>query len=439
MLELLTEKFSKALGRLKDTRKLTEKQVNDVLREVRSALIEADVDYEVVKSFLKRVRERALKEDLTKSPSPQDSFLLTIYEELVQTLGGQKQDLKKGVVLFVGLQGTGKTTSIGKIANYLKEQGFKVSLSSTDVRRPAAMLQLQKLAEKIGVPYYGFEEGLTAVEIAKRALQKAKEEAVDYLLLDTAGRLHVDEELMEELRQIKEAVKPSEIISVADAMQGQSALESAKTFHELLGLTGVVLTKMDGDARGGVALSVKEALGVGVKFIGVGEKIEDIEPFYPDRIAQRILGLGDIQTLAEKVQKVIPEDEAQALAYKVLKGEFDLEDMLKQIRFIKNMGPLDRLLGMLPGIGAQLKGLKIDESKLKKTEAIILSMTKQERRNPKIINMSRKQRIAKGSGTTISDVNKVLKEYEEMKKMIKRFKNMQGIPQLPRFPFPFKK
>ncbi len=439
MLELLTEKFSKALGRLKDTRKLTEKQVNDVLREVRSALIEADVDYEVVKSFLKRVRERALKEDLTKSPSPQDSFLLTIYEELVQTLGGQKQDLKKGVVLFVGLQGTGKTTSIGKIANYLKEQGFKVSLSSTDVRRPAAMLQLQKLAEKIGVPYYGFEEGLTAVEIAKRALQKAKEEAVDYLLLDTAGRLHVDEELMEELRKIKEAVKPSEIIYVADAMQGQSALESAKTFHELLGLTGVVLTKMDGDARGGVALSVKEALGVGVKFIGVGEKIEDIEPFYPDRIAQRILGLGDIQTLAEKVQKVIPEDEAQALAYKVLKGEFDLEDMLKQIRFIKNMGPLDKLLGMLPGIGAQLKGLKIDESKLKKTEAIILSMTKQERRNPKIINMSRKQRIAKGSGTTISDVNKVLKEYEEMKKMIKRFKNMQGIPQLPRFPFPFKK
>ncbi len=439
MLELLTEKFSKALGRLKDTRKLTEKQVNDVLREVRSALIEADVDYEVVKSFLKRVRERALKEDLTKSPSPQDSFLLTIYEELVQTLGGQKQDLKKGVVLFVGLQGTGKTTSIGKIANYLKEQGFKVSLSSTDVRRPAAMLQLQKLAEKIGVPYYGFEEGLTAVEIAKRALQKAKEEAVDYLLLDTAGRLHIDEELMEELRQIKEAVKPSEIIYVADAMQGQSALESAKTFHELLGLTGVVLTKMDGDARGGVALSVKEALGVGVKFIGVGEKIEDIEPFYPDRIAQRILGLGDIQTLAEKVQKVIPEDEAQALAYKVLKGEFDLEDMLKQIRFIKNMGPLDKLLGMLPGIGAQLKGLKIDESKLKKTEAIILSMTKQERRNPKIINMSRKQRIAKGSGTTISDVNKVLKEYEEMKKMIKRFKNMQGIPQLPRFPFPFKK
>ncbi len=439
MLELLTEKFSKALGRVKDTRKLTEKQVNDVLREVRAALIEADVDYEVVKSFLKKVRERALTEDLTKSPSPQDSFLLTIYEELVNTLGGQRQDIKKGVVLFVGLQGTGKTTTIGKIANYLKEQGFKVALSSTDVRRPAAMLQLQRLAEKIGVPYYGFEEGLIAVEIAKKALQKAKEESVDYLLLDTAGRLHIDEELMEELKQIKDVVKPSEVIYVADAMQGQSALESAKTFHELLGLTGVVLTKMDGDARGGVALSVKEALGVGVKFMGVGEKIEDIEPFYPDRIAQRILGLGDIQTLAEKVQKVIPEDEAQAIAFKVLKGEFDLEDMLKQLRFIKSMGPLDKLLGMLPGIGAQLKGLKIEESKFKKTEAIILSMTKQERRNPKIINMSRKQRIAKGSGTTVSDVNKVLKEYEEMKKMIKRFKNLQGMPQLPKFPFPFKR
>ncbi|RME10255.1 MAG: signal recognition particle protein, partial [Aquificota bacterium] len=363
-----------------------------------------------VKNFLKRVRERTLSEDLTKSPSPQDSFMLTIYEELVQTLGGEKQDLRKGVVLFVGLQGTGKTTSIGKIAHHLKEQGFKVAVSSTDVRRPAAMLQLQRLAEKIGVPYYGFEEGLTAVEIARRALERAKKEGVDYLLLDTAGRLHIDEELMQELKEIREAVGPSEVIYVADAMQGQSALTAARTFHEVVGLTGVVLTKMDGDARGGVALSVKEALGVGVKFMGVGERIEDIEPFYPDRIAQRILGLGDIQTLAEKVQKVIPEDEAQALAFKVLKGEFDLEDMLKQLRFIKNMGPLDKLLGMLPGIGAQLKGLKIEEKKFKKTEAIILSMTKQERRNPKIINMSRKQRIARGSGTTVADVNKLLKQ-----------------------------
>ncbi|MCS7262267.1 MAG: signal recognition particle protein [Aquificaceae bacterium] len=438
MLEFLSEKLGRALGRVKDARKLTEKQVNDTLREVRTALIEADVDYEVVKTFVKRVRERALQEDLRQSPSPQDSFLITIYEELVQTLGGQKEDLKKGVVLLVGLQGTGKTTSVAKLAYYLKEQGLKVAVSSTDIRRPAAMLQLQKLAEKIGVPYYSFEEGLTASEIARRALEMARKEGVDYLLLDTAGRLHIDQELMEELRSLKETVKPSEVLYVADAMQGQSALGAAKTFHEFLGLTGVLLTKMDGDARGGVALSVKEALGVSVKFMGVGERVEDLEPFYPDRVAQRILGLGDIQTLVEKAQKAIPEDEAQTLALKVLKGEFDLEDLLKQIRFIKNMGPLDKLLGMLPGIGSQLKGLKIEEKKFKKTEAIILSMTKQERRNPKIINMSRKQRIAKGSGTTVSEVNRVLKEYEEMKKMIKKLKGMKGVPQLPRFPFPFK-
>ncbi|MFN7065481.1 MAG: signal recognition particle receptor subunit alpha, partial [Aquificaceae bacterium] len=254
MLELLTEKFSKALGRIRDTRKLTEKQVNDILRDIRTALIEADVDYDVVKGFIKRVRERALKEDLSKSPSPQDSLLLTIYEELVSTLGGQKQDLKKGIVLFVGLQGTGKTTSIAKTANYLKIKDLKVAVSSTDIRRPAAMLQLQKLAERIGVPYYGFEEGLSAIEIAKKAVERARGEGVDYLLLDTAGRLHIDEDLMEELKEIKEVMRPSEILYVADAMQGQSALGAAKVFHEILGLTGLVLTKMEGDARGGVWL-----------------------------------------------------------------------------------------------------------------------------------------------------------------------------------------
>ncbi len=437
MLELLTEKLGKAIGRLKDTKKLSEKQVNDILRDIRTALIEADVDYDVIKNFLKRVRERTLQEDLRKSPSPTDSFLITVYEELVNILGKEKEDLKKGVVLFVGLQGTGKTTTIGKLAHYLKNKGFSVALTSTDIRRPAAMLQLQKLAEKIGVPYYSYQEGLGAEEIAKRAKEQAQKEGVDYLLLDTAGRLHIDEELMEELKRVKEIVKPSEVIYVADAMQGQSALEAARAFHQALGLTGVVLTKMDGDARGGVALSVKSSLGVGIKFIGVGEKLEDLEPFYPDRIAQRILGLGDIQSLAEKVHQVIPEDEAQVLAAKALKGEFDLEDMLRYIRFIKSMGPLEKVLSMLPGMGAHLKNIKIDENKFKKTEAIILSMTKQERRNPRIINMSRKQRIARGSGTTISDVNKLLKEYEEMKKFIKQFKNigLRGLPNLPRFPF----
>ncbi len=436
MLELLTERFSKSLSKLRGVRKLTEKQVNDILRDIRTALLEADVDYDVVKSFLKRVRERAINEDIKNKLSPADSVVLTVYEELTSILGGEKADLKKGAVLFVGLQGTGKTTTIGKLANFLKNQSFKVAVSSTDVRRPAAMLQLQRLAEKVGVPYYSFDEA-SPVEIATKALERAKKEGVDYLLIDTAGRLHIDEELMEELKRIKEAVKPSEVIYVADAMQGQEALRVAKAFHESITLTGVILTKMDGDARGGVALSVKEAIGVPIKFVGVGEKLEDIEIFYPDRIAQRILGLGDLQSLIEKAQQVIPEDEAQVLATRIMMGEFDLEDMLKQIRFIKQMGPLEKLLGMIPGIGAQLKNVKIDERKFKKTEAIILSMTKEERKNPRIINMSRKVRIAKGSGTSVGDVNKVLKEYEEMRKIIKSMKGMKGLPTLPKFPFRF--
>lgn len=436
MLELLTEKFSGTLSKLKNARKLTDKVINNALRDIRLALLEADVDYEVTKRFLKRVRERALSQEVKKNLSPAEQVITIVYEELVNILGKEKEDLKKGTVLFVGLQGTGKTTTIGKIANLLKKKGFKVAVSSTDVRRPAAMLQLERLAERIGVPYYSFEGDLSAVRIAERAVQRAKQEGVDYLLLDTAGRLHVDEELMEELKEIKEKVKPSEIIYVADAMQGQTALETAKTFHELLGLTGVVLTKMDGDARGGLALSVRETLGVPIKFIGVGEKVEDIEPFYPDRVAQRILGLGDIQSLVERAQEVIPEDKAQHLSTKVLAGDFDLEDLREMLRMIQNMGPLDKLLSMIPGIGAQMKNIKVDEKQFKKIEAIINSMTPEERRNPRIINMSRKKRIAKGSGTSISEVNKVLKRYEEMRKMMRKMKGMAGMP-MPKFPFKF--
>ncbi|WP_448588156.1 signal recognition particle protein [Thermocrinis sp.] len=437
MLELLTERFNKAFSKVEKGKKLTEKQINDFLREIRSALLESDADYEVVKTFLKRVREEALKEDLTKKTSPFEHLLLTVYEELVKILGESKSDLKKGTVLFVGLQGTGKTTTIGKLAKYLKEQGSKVAVSSTDIRRPAAMLQLQRLAEKIEVPYYQFEEGLSAVEIAKLASSKAKSEGVDYLLLDTAGRLHIDDELMEELKAIKDKVSPSEVLYVADAMQGQEALRVARVFHERVGLTGAILTKMDGDARGGVAFSLREALGIPIKFVGVGEKIEDIELFYPDRVAQRIMGLGDVQSLVEKAQKVIPEDEAQVIATKVMSGEFDFEDMLKQFEFIEQMGPFDKLLSMIPGLGAQLKNIKIDERMIKKKKAIIQSMTKDERRNPRIINMSRKTRIAKGSGTSISDVNKLLKEYEEMKKLMRKMKNMKGPLGIPRLPFKF--
>ncbi len=433
MLELLTERFSNALSRLRNSRKITEKVVNDTLREIRLALLEADVDYEVTKKFLKRVRERALGSEVPRGLSPADFIITSVYEELVSIMGGEREDLRRGTVLFVGLQGTGKTTTIGKLALLLKKQKRDVAITSTDMRRPAAVDQLRKIAEKVGVTFYE-PEGSSPVEMAERSKERAEEDGLDYLLLDTAGRLHIDAELMEEVRRIKEAVNPSEVIYVADAMQGQTALETAKAFHEALNLTGVVLTKMDGDARGGLALSVKEALGVPVKFIGVGEKMEDIEPFYPDRIAQRILGLGDIQTLAEKAQEAIPEDKAQHLSAKVMAGEFDLEDLREMIRMIRSMGPLEKLLAMVPGVGAQLRHIKVDEDQFKKIEAIINSMTPEERRNPRIINMSRKKRIAKGSGTTVSDVNKVLKRYEEMRKIMKKLKGMSGIP-VPRFPF----
>jgi signal recognition particle subunit SRP54 len=433
MLDLLTEKISSALSRLRSARKVTDKVINDTLREIRLALLEADVDYEVTKRFLKRVRERSLGQEVPGNLSPADFVITVVYEELVRILGGEREDIRRGTVLFVGLQGTGKTTTIGKVALMLKKRGSRVAIASTDVRRPAAMLQLQKIAQRVEVPYYQ-PEGSSPVDMALSARRRAQEEGVDYLLLDTAGRLHVDQDLMEELRSLKEALNPSEVIYVADAMQGQTALETARTFHETLGLTGVILTKMDGDARGGLALSVKEALGIPIKFMGVGERMEDLEPFYPDRIAQRILGLGDIQTLAEKAREVIPEDKAQHLSAKVMAGDFDLEDLREMIRMIRNMGPLDKLISMIPGVGSQLKHIKVDETQFKKIEAIINSMTPEERKNPRIINMSRKKRIAKGSGTTVSDVNKVLKRYEEMRKIMRKLKGMSGIP-VPKFPF----
>ncbi|MEN3034220.1 MAG: signal recognition particle protein [Aquificaceae bacterium] len=427
MLENLTRKVSGAFEKLRSFRKVGEKQINDAIRDLRVALIEADVEYGVVKDLLKRLRERALKEQGLNS----DALMMLLYEELLNTLGSESKELKKGILMMVGLQGTGKTTTAAKLALHLKEKGYKLLVCSTDTRRPAAILQLERLCEKIGVEFLKAKEE-DSISIAKRALSESKN--YDFTLLDTAGRLHIDQELMQELESIKNIVKPSEVIYVADAMQGQTGLESAKAFHEKLGLTGLIVTKMDGDARGGIVLSVRASLGVGIKFIGVGEKLEELEPFYPDRIAQRIIGLGDIQSLAERARKAMPEDEAQSLAMKVLKGELDLEDMLKQIRFIKNMGPIEKLVGMLPGVGAQLKDIKVDEKLIKKTEAIILSMTKQERKNPHIINMSRKIRIAKGSGTSVSDVNRVLKDYEKMKKMIRKLKSTPGIGPFPKFP-----
>ncbi|GAB6077720.1 signal recognition particle protein [Hydrogenobaculum acidophilum] len=426
MLELLTEKFSESLERLRGAKKLNEKLVNDTLRDIRSALLEADVDYDVAKDFIKRLRERIFSEEIKTHLSPTDMIIMSVYDELVKTLGGNASPLEEGVVMFVGLQGTGKTTTIGKLANLMKKNGRSVMTVSTDIRRPAAMLQLKRISELAGVEYIEFGADKNPVDIAKEAFEAFKSKKYDYLFLDTAGRLHVDEELMEELRAIKEAVKPSEVIYVADSMQGQEALSVAKTFNEVVGLTGAILTKMDGDTRGGVALSIKDAIGIPIKYIGVGEKIEDIDQFYPDRIAQRILGLGDLQSLIEKAEQVISEDEAQAITYKMMRGEFDLNDLKKNISFMLNMGPLDKVLSMLPGVGSQLKNIKVDQKIFKRIIAMIDSMTPEERANPNIINLSRKQRIAKGSGTTVSDVNKLLKQYQDMKKMIRKLKNQKS-------------
>jgi signal recognition particle subunit SRP54 len=426
MLELLTEKISGSLEKLKGAKKLNEKLVNDTLRDIRAALLEADVDYDVAKDFIKRLRERVFSEEIKTHLSPTDMIIMSVYDELVKTLGGNASPLEEGVAMFVGLQGTGKTTTIGKLANLMKKNGRSVMTVSTDVRRPAAMLQLKRVSELAGVEYLEFSSDKNPVDIAKEAFEAFKSKKYDYLFLDTAGRLHIDNELMEELRAIKEAVKPSEVIYVADSMQGQEALSVAKTFNEVVGLTGAILTKMDGDTRGGVALSIKDAIGIPIKYIGVGEKLEDIDQFYPDRIAQRILGLGDLQSLIEKAEQVISEDEAQAITYKMMRGEFDLNDLKKNISFMMNIGPLDKVLSMLPGVGSQLKNIKIDQKIFKRIIAIIDSMTPEERANPNIINLSRKQRIAKGSGTTVSDVNKLLKQYQDMKKMIRKLKNQKS-------------
>jgi signal recognition particle subunit SRP54 len=426
MLELLTEKISGSLEKLKGAKKLNEKLVNDTLRDIRAALLEADVDYDVAKDFIKRLRERIFSEEIKTHLSPTDMIIMSVYDELVKTLGGNASPLEEGVVMFVGLQGTGKTTTIGKLANLMKKNDRSVMTVSTDVRRPAAMLQLKRVSELAGVEYLEFSPDKNPVDIAKEAFEAFKSKKYDYLFLDTAGRLHIDEELMDELKAIKSAINPSEIIYVADSMQGQEALSVAKTFNETIGLTGAILTKMDGDTRGGVALSIKDAIGIPIKYIGIGEKLEDLDQFYPDRIAQRILGLGDLQTLIEKAEQVIDEDEAQAMTYKMLRGEFDLNDLKKNINFMLNMGPLDKVLSMLPGVGAQLKNVKMDQKIFKRIIAMIDSMTPQERANPNIISLSRKQRIAKGSGTTVSDVNKLLKQYQDMKKTIKKLKNQKS-------------
>jgi len=430
MFELLTEKFSSVVEKLRGVKKIDEKTLDEALKDIRTALLEADVNVNVVREFISDVKQKVLGQELIKGLSAGETIIKLIYDETIKILGGEepptlaKPDNPPAIIMLVGLQGTGKTTTAGKLAKYLKSKGYRVSVASTDVRRPAAAKQLCTLAQSIDIPCFVDEEEKDALKLTEKVIQDAKKQGFSYIILDTAGRLHIDQELMEELKKIKEKVKPAEVLYVADAMQGQDAITTAEEFHKAVGLTGVILTKLDGDAKGGIALSVRKVLGVPIRFIGTGEKIENLEQFYPNRIAQRILGLGDIQTLIEKMQAAIEEDKAKQMAEKIMNAEFTLEDLRDQIRMIRNLGPMEQILKMIPGVGSKIKDLKVDEKQFVKIEAIINSMTPEERVKPHIINGSRKKRIARGSGTTILDVNKVLKQYEEMKKMMKKMKKM---------------
>lgn len=427
MFELLTEKFSSVIEKLKGAKKIDEKTLDEALKDIRTALLDADVNYDIVKQFISDIKQKFLGQEIIKGLTAGETVIKLIYDEVLSILGSETPSLSQAdkppsIIMLVGLQGTGKTTTAGKLAKYLKSKGYKVGVASVDVRRPAAARQLCTLASSINIPCFVDENETDALKLTDKVIEDAKKQGFSYIILDTAGRLHIDQELMEELVKIKERIKPSEVLYVADAMQGQDAINTAQEFHSKVGITGVILTKLDGDAKGGIALSVRKTLGVPIKFIGTGEKIENFEQFYPDRIAQRILGLGDIQTLIEKMQAAIDEDKAKQMAEKVMNAEFTLEDLRDQIKMIRSLGPIEQLLKMIPGVGAKIKDLKVDEKQFVKIEAIINSMTPEERRKPHIINGSRKKRIARGSGTTILDVNKVLKQYEEMKKMMKKIK-----------------
>lgn len=437
MFDNLGSRFNEVFKKIKGHGTLTEENIQGALKDVRLSLLEADVNYKVVKDFVNRVKEKALGEDTLKGINPGQQFVKLVHDELVELLGGTNARLTKAVrnptvIMLAGLQGAGKTTFAAKLAKYLKKQNEKPYLVAADVYRPAAMKQLMVLGESIGVPVFTIEESKDAVKICGEGLEAAKESNATYVILDTAGRLHIDEELMNEVAEIKKLARPQEILLVVDSMTGQDAVNVAEKFNSILNIDGVVLTKLDGDTRGGAALSIKAVVGKPIKFVGVGEKLDDIELFHPDRLVSRILGMGDIVSLVERAQDTIDEDEAKRLEEKIKKQSFDLEDFLKQLQQIKKMGSITKLLQMIPGVG-QLGDLAPAEKEMKKIEAIIQSMTKQERRKPEIIDASRKKRISKGSGTSIPEVNKLLKQFEQMKKMMKMFSG-GGMPSMKGFP-----
>ncbi|MBQ7592034.1 MAG: signal recognition particle protein [Clostridia bacterium] len=447
MFQSLTDKLSAAFRKFRGKGKLTEADVRSGMREIKLALLEADVSFRVVKEFINRVSERAVGSEVLESLLPAQQIVKIVNEELTEIMGSSQSKLTVSpspptVIMMCGLQGAGKTTHAAKLAAMYKKQGKRPMLAACDVYRPAAVKQLEVLGEQIGVPVFSMGTGVSPVEIAKRSLEAAKDSFCDMLFIDTAGRLHIDEALMEELRQIKAVTDPDEILLTVDAMIGQDAVNVAEKFNELLDITGVILTKLDGDTRGGAALSVRYITGKPIKFIGTGEKIENIEPFYPDRMASRILGMGDILTLIEKAEQAYDEKQAAELERKVREASFTLDDYLEQFGQLKNMGDLDQLLGLMPGIDrSALKGAHVDEKAVARTEAIIKSMTPAERARPDILNYSRKQRVAKGSGTSIQEVNRLLKQFEQTQKLMKQLgSGGRGFGKnkkrgMPRFPF----
>jgi signal recognition particle subunit SRP54 len=432
--EGLASRLQNVFGKLKSRGKLTEEDVGEALREVRLALLEADVNFKVVKDFIARIKERAIGQEVMKSFTPGMVVVDIVNKELTALMGGSQSKLIRSnrpptVILMAGLQGAGKTTSSGKLAKYLQKQNHRPLLVAADIYRPAAIKQLQVLGEQLKVPVFSLGTDVSPVEIAKQGVAHAKEHGHDYVLLDTAGRLHIDESLMDELKNIKAATNPDEILFVVDAMTGQEAVNVADSFHKQLGLTGVILTKLDNDTRGGAAISVKAVTGCPIKFAATGEKLDALEPFHPERMASRILGMGDMLTLIEKAQAGIDADKAKEMERKMRKAEFTFDDFLEQMEQVKKMGPLDQILDMMPGMGKmkdQMKNVKVDDKQMAKVAAIVKSMTKEERSKPELLNPNRRKRIALGSGNTVVEVNRFIKQFEDMRKMMKQFSGMMG-------------
>ncbi|MBF0554666.1 MAG: signal recognition particle protein [Nitrospirae bacterium] len=430
MFNSLSEKLESVFKKLKGKGVLVKDDIDEAMKEIRFALLEADVNFKVVKGFVEKVKEKSLGKGVMESLTPGQQVIKIVNDELCVLLGSENEKIRLSpnpptVIMMIGLHGSGKTTTSAKLARHFKAQGRRPMMAAADLQRPAAIDQLITLGKQIDVPVFFSKEDKSPVAVCKNALTEAKKQARDIVILDTAGRLHIAEDLMKELKAVKDAVNPDEILLIADAMTGQDAVNIAKTFNGQIGIDGIILTKMDGDARGGAALSIREVTGRPIKFIGTGEKIDMLEPFHPERAASRILGMGDVLSFIEKAQQSFDEKEAQTLQNKLTTDSFTLDDLREQLKKIRSMGPIQNLLNMIPGFN-RMKGVDVDESQFIKVEAMISSMTRKERNNPQVLNGSRKLRISAGSGTTVADINRLLKQYKDMRKMMKAFKNKKG-------------